>query len=303
MNELRIRIQREARRALQQEKVDLVIGYGKVENSWKMRPVVVFKPEETQLLDFNSFCYQNLATYIPRIKGRVGIVAKPCDVRTIVQLINENQIRREDLFIIGVNCPGMLDYRKVIEGRETLEHKARLSTDQYPEWQTPWCTRCKNRVPPIYDVLVEPGWFADEKKKKPQPKPSVLDEKVKELLSLSAKKRRKYWRNIFASCTKCDACVQSCPLSSYPFFPTFQSPLYMLPQIDKRENHFYLTAWGISLAGRCSLCGACESACPENIPLTQMLVYLEKLNDELLGVEAGTELTQSNPFGLTKDRG
>jgi hypothetical protein len=51
----------------------------------------------------------NLAVYLPGMSGRTGIVAKGCDTRSIVELIREKQVKREDLVILGVPCRGMID--------------------------------------------------------------------------------------------------------------------------------------------------------------------------------------------------
>ena len=45
--------------------------------------------------------------------GKVAIVAQGCVSRSIVGLIKENQIKREQVYILGVPSPGMVDRRKV----------------------------------------------------------------------------------------------------------------------------------------------------------------------------------------------
>jgi coenzyme F420-reducing hydrogenase beta subunit len=36
----------------------------------------------------------------------VALVAKPCDVRALNVLIQEGQVARDQVFVIGVACPG-----------------------------------------------------------------------------------------------------------------------------------------------------------------------------------------------------
>ncbi|NIO18560.1 4Fe-4S ferredoxin, partial [bacterium] len=58
------------------------------------------------------------------MKEKVGIVAKGCDIRSIVGLIKEKQTKREDVFIIGVPCPGIIDRKRIeniLNDRELLE--------------------------------------------------------------------------------------------------------------------------------------------------------------------------------------
>ncbi len=62
-------------------------------------------------LIWDSNCGINLANYLTDRKEKIGIVAKGCDSRNIVTHIIENKIKREQLYIIGVPCTGMMDKR------------------------------------------------------------------------------------------------------------------------------------------------------------------------------------------------
>jgi formate dehydrogenase (coenzyme F420) beta subunit len=53
-------------------------------------------------------------------------VANGCNSRNIVTHIIENQIKREQLYIVGIPCTGMIDHRAVsraVGNREILEVK------------------------------------------------------------------------------------------------------------------------------------------------------------------------------------
>ncbi len=47
------------------------------------------------------------------VKGKVGLLVKGCDSRSLISLIKEGQIKREDLYIIGIPCPGQIDAKKI----------------------------------------------------------------------------------------------------------------------------------------------------------------------------------------------
>ncbi len=64
-------------------------------------------------LVWDSNCGINLANYLTNRKEKIGIVAKGCDSRNIVTHIIENKIKRDQLYIIGVPCKGMIDKRKI----------------------------------------------------------------------------------------------------------------------------------------------------------------------------------------------
>jgi len=114
--------------------VETIIGYtgGGVEG---MRvPYIIKKPEEALNLEWDQRCVPNLCTYLHGMKGKVGIVAKPCDARGVVGYLAENQLARENVCVIGVDCAGMKDAQGDL---------------------TPWCEECSVKRPPLFDLLVE----------------------------------------------------------------------------------------------------------------------------------------------------
>ena len=99
---------------LDEEKVELVIGYAAGSLPLRTTPVFVRRLDEAQDLIWNPLCDNNLARYLNKFKNmKVGIVAKGCDVRAIIGLLQERQIERENVHIIGVSCVGVVDRKKV----------------------------------------------------------------------------------------------------------------------------------------------------------------------------------------------
>ncbi len=107
------KIQELAKRLLTEKKVDAFIGYRKGTVPMMNEPILVKDPDQVDQLYWDSFCGVNLANYLPKRKERLAIVAKGCDSRNIVVHLQEGQIKREQLHIIGVPCQGMVDRRKV----------------------------------------------------------------------------------------------------------------------------------------------------------------------------------------------
>jgi len=91
-----------ARRILQEEKVDVFIGYKKGSVPMMNEPVLINHPDKADLLHWDSHCGLNLCNYLTRRTDRIGIVANGCNSRNIVTHIVENQIKREQLHIVGI---------------------------------------------------------------------------------------------------------------------------------------------------------------------------------------------------------
>jgi len=115
-----------AKRLLKEKKVDCVLGYRKGTIPLMDAPYFAYTEEEADNLIWSSFCTKNLANFLIKRKDKVAVIAQGCVSRSIVGLINENQVKRENVYILGIWSPGMVDRRKVIEkvgGKDILEAK------------------------------------------------------------------------------------------------------------------------------------------------------------------------------------
>lgn len=194
MNELRIGIQREARRLLRMEKVSVAIGYQHGPFPGSTAPCFAFHPDDSQKLIYNSFCSLNLAVYLPGITGRVAIVANPSVVRSIKELVKDGLVERKNLFIIGVRYPGLLDPNKV-EGLDA-ENEDILTVMDHPAALMEWAWFDLFSPPSDYDVLIEPRWmFETDSLEKPDLGRTNLDR----LAHMSPAERRRHWLDFFGS--------------------------------------------------------------------------------------------------------
>ena len=107
------KIQEIARKLLKEKTVDVFIGYRKGTVPMMNEPVLIRDPDKVDMLYWDSFCGLNLCNYLTKRADRIGIVAKGCNSRNIVTHIIENQIKREQLYIVGIPCTGMIDHRAV----------------------------------------------------------------------------------------------------------------------------------------------------------------------------------------------
>jgi len=270
-------IQIRARELLSLGEVSCVIGYERSPKG-RARPVFVYDEDNAGRLIWDQTCQHNLMVYLRDLvlpsrrrdsPPRVAIIARPCDARALNVLIHEGQVAREQVFVIGVACPGMLETQS--PGAPSGDELGVLADH---------CQRCKERVPVFYDALVgEP------------PREKVQDETwadVVELENMTAGQRLAFWTREFERCIRCYACRQACP-GCYCFEclaeqvdPPWVSIAHGMP-----EKAFFHVMRAYHLAGRCVECHACDQACPMHIPLSLLNRKIAKEVEALFGYVAG----------------
>ena len=287
------RIREISRKLLTDCRVDMVIGFRRGSVAMMNEPCMINSPDEVDQLVWDSNCGINLANYLANRTEKIGIVAKGCDSRNIATHIIENKIKREQLFIIGVPCQGMIDKRKVnamfeAEIREVVESDGKITvrgadfkkTLKKADVLQQNCSVCTHRNPVIFDEM------AAEPVQEQQDVDRYAD--VRQIEAMDPQQRWEYVENLLAPCIRCYACRNACPLCYCPTcFVDESRPQWVGKSqnpVDVRTFHF-LRAF--HCAGRCTDCGACERACPVGINMRFFTKKLDKDCLENFGWEAG----------------
>ena len=284
-----------AARLLDEGTVDVVIGFKQGTVPLINAPCIVRDKADAAQLIWDGNCGLNLANYLTDRKERIGIIAKGCDARSINNHIIEGRITRAQLVIIGVPCRGMLDRHKlgalpvgeiitvaeeadavVVQGRDGEQRLARADVLQAN------CAVCAHPNPVVYDELIDTPLDVPD-----NPARYAAVERIE---AMDTPARWAFFEDLLATCTRCYACRNACPLCYCPTcFVDESDPQWVGKTddpVDVRTFHF-LRAF--HCAGRCTDCGACVRACPMGIDVRAFTKKLEKDCLELWDWQAGLD--------------
>jgi len=294
-----------ARTLLSQGRVGCVLGYARGTLPLRAQPFFARTVEEADQLVWNSFCGGNLAHLASRWLAdnpgstRLAVVAQGCVSRNLVGLIRENRLHRERLHVMGVPCLGMLDQRKVegrlpgkvildaqdagdeliVRGRDAmgLDFEERILRRDIKRDN---CYTCLHRNPVL----------ADETAAEPVEETGGgnIDAVAAPWEKLDSAGRWERFQETFAECIRCYACREVCPLCyCEQCFVDEADPQWCGKTQDPADVQTFHILRAFHCAGRCTDCGACETACPQGIKMRRLTSKLEKDVRALWGYEPG----------------
>jgi ferredoxin len=293
------RLRSEVKALLEQGKIDRVIGFEPGSLKFTTTPLITSEKDDVDRLVINPFIVNNLSAYLTGTSGRVGIVAKGCDSRSIVSLIQDNKVLRENVVIIGIPCSGVIDLTKVerLAGKDRDElddivrqgDKITVTVDgerkEFPAREVLFdnCLGCEFPTPREYDILLgEPVT--------PSPDKATSEQKLDSLREMPPEQRWQFWKEEFSRCIRCYACRNVCPACFCErCFVEESEPQWVLPVPRWQDNLIFQVIRSIHVAGRCTDCGECERACPVNIPLRSLTREMCNLAEELFNYKVGID--------------
>ncbi|SMB91291.1 4Fe-4S dicluster domain-containing protein [Desulfonispora thiosulfatigenes DSM 11270] len=245
-----------AKELLEKEEVKQVIGFTEGTLPGKCTPFFAKTVEDVEKLVWQQGCNLNLANYLVKTKEKVAIIVKGCDSRSVVNLIKENQVNKDNVVILGANCP---------------------STDT--------CAKCKQHSPVISDFSAEESISSKDT--------DFSD--VEEFEKMSSGERKAYLQEEVSKCIRCYACRNSCPACyCKECFVEEHLPNWIGKTTDIADNMVFHLTRAIHVAGRCIGCGACKRACPMDVNLgilnRKMLKDVHDFYQEESGMTMESEL-------------
>ena len=298
------KIRKTAKKLLEEDKVKVFIGYQKGSVPMMNEPLLISDPTKADLLYWDSNCGLNLCNYLTkRTDEKIGILATGCNSRNIMTHIIENQINRDQLYIVGICCTGMIDHRAVLRAvkhkeiteikeagdKFTVKGKDFEETFDKKDYLQNNCAGCTHRNPVEYDELIG----------EPVEEQTDVDgyKDVKGIEAMEPEKKWGFFTRLIDKCIRCYACRNACPLCYCPTcFVDESKPQWVGKSIDPTDTMTFHFLRAYHCAGRCTDCGACERVCPRGISMRQFTKKLNKDALEYFSWEAGLSDDQRPPL-------
>ena len=320
-SELEKELQARVREWLENGEIKYFIGYEKAPNSSIARPVFIFDPSNVEKLVLGPACVDNLTRYVVdemKIKPKrgeepdlrpVGVVVKPCDSKSLVELIKENIVPRDRVRIVGVQSESSVDPGKLetvvsgipLEKRNSisfidagdefvLRYDGGELTVPKSELECDKCGVCITHNPVIHDLVLGTADMHFT--------PEEFDD-IHALEALSPEERWAYWEEHFSRCVRCYACRNACSLCYCEecVFDRVKPYNWNEKSVKTRENTFYHLVRAMHLGGRCVDCGECERACPMDIPIRMLNRFLARQAKNRFKVYPGMNIEEKPMFG------
>jgi len=322
-------VKKAMRESLSSGAVRTFIGWEQGSNSFRARPAFFRNPDEADGAIFSPACSPCLVRMViedlhypldgPDDRRPLGIILRGCDDKGIIELIKDRRICREDVVIIGVDCPGVVDWKKA---RGHLENEG-ISYDDLVNGELIWkdrkvalktsekeinfnpekilmskCLECEGHTPRIYNVLI--GEEDKSRTLAPHPK-AVLD-----IEERTPDEKWEFWEDVFSRCIRCFACRNICtycyceecavdPTTLAISEDTSAAEKANRPEWVGRDstvpsNAVYLMLRAYHGSGRCINCEECDRACPMGLSLRLLNRKVRKDAKTLFNYEAGNRV-------------
>ncbi|HEY5973301.1 MAG TPA: Fe-S oxidoreductase [Geobacteraceae bacterium] len=279
----------EAVKLLTDGTVAAVVGYKAGRRKNTALPAIATSVDEAKELVFSPACVNNLALYLTKAKkevqkkGKLAIIAKGCDLKALAGLMGERQLKRDEVYIIGIACAGVYGAnadRTLPLCEATIANK---------------CRECTVHEPVGTDAVA--GTLPTLTSLTP-----LEAQELARLEALTPAERWAFWKDQFSKCIKCLACRQVCP---FCFCEQCLCDRNRPQAVETTPRPAGNMGWHIvramHLAGRCAGCAECERVCPMDIPLNLLNRKMAQELKELYGQEAGMTPQDKGPLAQYRE--
>jgi coenzyme F420-reducing hydrogenase beta subunit len=255
--------------------VACVVGWGAGRLANQTTPVFVTSPEDCDKLVYGEYCVNTLSKYAKweAAQGKLAICVRGCDSRGINRLIADNQVKREDVYLLGLPCTGCLDRAN---GEMLFK-----------------CSQCAHRDPVVCDEML--GSAVAESEEEREARAAARFKGMEGLSKMPVAARKTFFDKAFDRCIRCYACREVCPCCTCrECFVEKHDVGWEGKQYSLAENRFWSLTRVFHIADRCIECCECERVCPMNLPLMMLNRRIIKDMDELFAMpDAGLDASET----------
>lgn len=309
-----------ARDLLTTGQVEVFIGYQAASTPLAASPLIIYgassqpmTPEverdlfrKIDALIFDDRCEMNLVNYLHKFKGRkTALVVKGCDSRSVVGLLQEKQVDRNNLVIIGAPCRGVVDRRQVAklmgcdsprdvdreDGQFSFQCGGALKRIKAEDVLYAGCRECPVHNPVLADYLIGAPV--------PQPEVPELSPDVEAVQRQPAAQRWARFHKEMSKCILCYACRNLCPACyCKTCFADTGKPKWVGRTEDPSDAMLFHLQRLMHLGGRCTGCGACVRGCPMGVDLRLYNDHLRNHVKQEYGFMAGMDPEVQPPLAI-----
>ncbi len=274
------------------------------------------------------------------IDEKIGVVAKPCETRAAIELVKLKQLNEESVLLITVDCAGAYanevyaaNYADI--GDQVDSGKIKELSGKGVSIRDA-CAICDNRLADVGDIalaqangekvtvvgLTEKGDAAltaagleleDKELDRSAENEKIAAEAKASLDALPKVDSEAALEEFLRDCIVCKNCRDVCPVCyckecffDQPIGNPVGGDLLNLAEargaiaVPANQLMYHLTrVYHVSTT--CVACGACEDACPKDIPLTRFYPVLTKKVQEIFEYVPGKDVKEPLPFTTYED--
>ena len=299
--ELNISIVEKAKALLQKGEVSRVLAWKEGVLPHLPEPAFFDSPDEAKHITYTKHCGANLSKFLIGIDVKILAFLRFCDNYSLNLLLKENQVKRENVHIVGIGCLGICDEKdQLIETCRSCTKKSHVVYDElmceelHPTWDTAHKntenkqTATDSASTQFFAGLDNSGQTSFDR--------YALVYKVE---SMNQEEKYDFWQNELKRCIRCNACRNICPVCHCKkcVFDGEKYDSRQIVNVSSFEEQMFHIIRAYHVAGRCSDCGQCSRVCPQKIPLHILnRKFIKDVNEFFGEYSAGEDAKTPNPL-------
>ena len=298
------------------ERASVLLAWGPGYDALHAAPLFAREARDADKIITDVRAVQNLATYLPALfqnekEGRVAVLARPCHVRSITELLQEELIPADRLILVVLPCQGKLDLGKVmaacpaaesldaafVEGENlVINADGRQWLLRLESVLSAPCVRCA--MPLLPDEMIPEGCECVRLEGAPRRAGEGGYAALDAFMKKTPRERWEFWKKEMSRCIRCYACRNACPMCVCRdhCVASSRDPHWLTELDSVTDKLLFQVIHAMHLAGRCTGCGECGRACPMGIPVGLLKMQMNKIVEELFDYKAGPDSAATPPL-------